>query len=406
MVLNIKAAMAQTTIRNYLQAGDFHRALNACRVILEDARERQDEQSEAIAIIGLAQVHQYIGKFYDARVYADGGLQSAQAIAIPELTTMALNTRASIFFVGNLKFDEAEADYRAALQLAHNNDDKRGIATALAGIAAIYNHAHDYNRAIKYARESFDFAREMPDDFLMATALGIMGNGFVKQGSYEKSLKAFDDALGFCEKYNNKLIEIYLMGNKGFLLTQDVRYFDDGLQLLDQALTAAQDMDCAPHEFALLHMNAITRERVGQDDIALDYYLTMVNRAQTWENRAYEALTFYEIGRMYTRSKEYNESIDNFGHALLISRETMNPFYEAQVESAMGMTYALMHDYESALSHYMAARTLYDALGDDSRTSSLTQTILLTYINRLIDRILRFLGVRQSSVEETSGNDD
>jgi tetratricopeptide (TPR) repeat protein len=237
----------------------------------------------------------------------------------------------------------------------------------------------------------------------------MMGNGFVRLNDYEKALKAFDDALELCEKHNIKFLEGYLKGNKGLLLAQDRRYFDDGVMLLNTALAQIQQIGNAPHEFALLHMNALSREIIGQSEKALDYYGIMLSRAQLWNNRAYEGMTFYEIGRINIHSENYTEAIDNFGQALLLSRETMNPFYEAQIEAALGMTYRLLHDYELALTHYMAARNLYDALDDDTRTSHMTQAILLTYINRIVDRLLRFLGIRRKdnqATDEATENDD
>lgn len=406
MVMNIKATMAQTTIDNFLQVGNLTEALDSCRVILKEAREQHDPQSEAMALIGLAHVHQYLGKFYEARVYADGGLKAAQALDEPELIVMALNASASVCFVGAFKADEAETDYRAALQLAHTHDNKRGIATALAGIAAVFNHAHVPQRAITYAREAFDFARDIENNVLMATTLGIMGNGFMQLGDFEKALKAFDDALELCEQHNIQLLKGYLIGSKGYLLTQDQRYFEEGLELLDHALTFTQNMRCAPHEFTILHMLGLTRMHVGQYDIAQDYYETMLSRAQTWKNRSYEGLAFYELGRLHIQGEHYDEAIANFDQAWLISRETMNPFHEAQTEAALGISYSLKHEYNPALAHYMAARTLYDALDDDARMSDMTRAIVMTYINRIIHGILRFLGLRGEPSEDTPADDD
>ena len=147
MALNLKATMAQTDIDKYILAGDLAAALEVCRTTLKDARDYHDAESETVALIGLARVHQYLGKFQDARIFADGGLKAAQAQAIPELVVQALNMSAYVFFTGSFKVDEAETDYRAALQLAHSNDDTHGIATALTGIAAVFNHAQDHTQS-------------------------------------------------------------------------------------------------------------------------------------------------------------------------------------------------------------------------------------------------------------------
>ena len=124
------------------------------------------------------------------------------------------------------------------------------------------------------------------------------------------------------------------------------------------------------------------------------------------ENRAYEGLAFYELGRLHIQGEHYEEAIASFEQALLISRETMNPFHEAQTEAALGISYSLKHEYNEALSHYMAARTLYDALDDDTRMSDMTRQIILTYINRIVHNILRFLGLRREPNADTATDDE
>lgn len=202
------------------------------------------------------------------------------------------------------------------------------------------------------------------------------------------------------------LLTGYVIANKGLLLTHDHRYFDDGLELLEKALIIAQNIRCATHEFTALFFLGLTRMRVNQFDIAQDYFDTMLNRAQTWKNRAYEGMTFYELGRLHLASLRYNLAIANFDQAWLISRETMNPFYEAQTEAALGYAYSLKHEYQLALKRYIAARTLYDALEDDSRMSDMTRAIVMTYINRFIHGILTFFGLRSDSSDSSSENDD
>ena len=79
----------------------------------------------------------------------------------------------------------------------------------------------------------------------MVTALVIMGNSvthFEKNPQFEKALKAFDDALDICNEHSLDLLRSYVLVNKGLLLTYDHRYFDDGLEMLENALIMAQNM--------------------------------------------------------------------------------------------------------------------------------------------------------------------
>jgi tetratricopeptide (TPR) repeat protein len=121
----------------------------------------------------------------------------------------------------------------------------------------------------------------------------------------------------------------------------------------------------------------------------------MLNRAQEWRARSYEGIAFYQLGLVAAQQEDFDQALEYFSQALVISRETMNPYREAYIEQALGMLCALQHDYDGALNHYASARSLYDALDYGSHTREMTQRLVLTHLNRLLDRLLRFLGLRK-----------
>jgi len=164
--------------------------------------------------------------------------------------------------------------------------------------------------------------------------------------------------------------------------------------MLGRALEMAQEQRSAPQEFSALYQLGNVYAKLGDFDTTRDYYESMLNRAQEWRNRAYESAAFFALGQLGLTENELDDAIADFNEAGIIARETMNPFREAQVEYALGTVYSLKHEYKQAISHYMAARSIYDALDQTRKARNLLTTIVITYLNQLVDRLMRAIGLR------------
>jgi len=383
------------TIDRLLYAAEFNQLIEACKVELLDARKRTDRESEAAALIGLAEAHRFIGKFRDARVYNDGAINYAQEVNARELLARALIVSGSLFMMERYHLDEAETDYRAALNLAHEIQASESVIAALAGIAAVLQEVGNQQRALNYAREVFELARETGAVFYMTIALGIMGSVFAHENQHEKALKTYQDALEICQQNNLKILEGGLIGSIGIIMIETKRYLEEGFLMMQRSIEMAQTIHCIPQEFIALYRMGNTHRLQANYPAAQEFFETMLQKAQIWKNRPYEAISFYELGRLHLYTAAYDEALVNLEQALLINRETMNPFSEAQAETVMGYVCSLQHDYDAALDHYMAARVLYDALDDPSHARAMMQAIVITYISRFFDRILRFFGLRK-----------
>lgn len=391
------ATQLQAKIDTLMQQAAFEDAIQLCKPALRQARQRRDPRAEAVTYLGLAESYQYLGEFKEARLLVDGAIDHAQAADAPELVVQALNLSGSIHMSGTYQTYEAEDDYRAALRLAYDIDDSHGTATALNGIATALNSMGNADRAQRYAREAFELARDIDDSEQMVVALTTIGSALYSNDNYEKAQKCYEDALAISQQADLRLQEGLLIGNLGLLHTQREHEFTQGIEMLEAALDIAQETNCVPHEFLTLYWLGAAWGQQGDYDRAHDCYEQMLNRAQTWRNRAYEATAFYNLGTLHYHEAKFDEAIADYQQAASISRETMNPFHEAQAEQAIAAAYYADRRYDDALQHFMMARTLYDALDNTTKVRSVTVTIIMTYIARLVDKILRWIGIRTDS---------
>ncbi len=381
-------------IDDLLRAAAFQEIIDLCKPILAQARKSSNAPIQALSLVGLSLGHLYLGKFEEARVLVDGALRFARQSHDPELEALALCANGTLHLHATYLYPDAESYYRDALRVAHQAGDGRGTAAALLGVAYSTRNQEMYGRSVGYAREAFELGREIGDLDVQIGALSLLAADLADQNQRERALKAYQDALGISEESGAKFYESDLLGGVGILFAESERYHAEGMEMLARSLELAQERNSAPQEYSALNQLGRAHERRGEYEAAQGYYETMLNRAQEWNNRAYESAAFYALGQVALAQNELDIAVDRFQEAGAIARETMNPFREAQVEYALGTVYSHKRDYKEAISHYMAARSIYDALDQTRRARNLLTTIVITYLNQLLDRLMRALGLR------------
>ncbi len=381
----------RSTIETFIQTAQFDALIETCKIALTDARERSDKATEVISIIGLAQGQKYIGKFKEARILTDGALDFARQLGDEELIAKALISSGDIFLSVTFQSYEAERDYREALNIATRFNDIDLMSEARCGLSAAYHQMDNNQETLKQAREAFDLARDAGNRYRMASALSFVGASATKSQP-EKAMQAFEDAMTIARQDNFRLMELNLTGQIGHLLCREKRYADEGQMMLEKALAMAKDFRSVPHEFTAIYRLGRALEERGSLDLAAQYYGNMLDRAQKWGARSYEGIAFFNLGILAYNRKHFDDAIANFEQSLAIARETKNPFQEAQAEQVIGSCYFKMSDFEQALDHYMAARSIYDSLDNQYMATAVLQRIVIVYFQRFLANIMRWLG--------------
>lgn len=391
--MNQFATEAWKRIQPLHRKAEFEAIIAYCRPTLLDARERNDLETESVTLIGWSQAHFSLGKFYEARLLSDGALRAAREIGSSRLVAIALSNEASIRMRAALQYSEAEADYREVLRLVSDVEAADVVMDALLGMGYALQ-AQGNNAAENYAREAFEQARQFADPLVQASALLLLGQGFERQEQHEKALRAFQDALEFCNDHELHLIRSDVVRSIGRSFTYSTRYRTEGVQIMQQALAMARAQSNVPAEFSALMDLARVYGRLGRTQEAHTVFETVLQRAQRWQARAYEGAVFFEMGTFAYHDLRYDDASAHFEQTRTISREIMNPFTEAQAETWLGDVFRVQNDFDSALDHYANARMLYDSLDATVQVHTLTGRILRVYLQRLLDQVLRFLRIR------------
>lgn len=380
-------------IETFIHKAQFDSLMGKSKAALMDARKHHDKGREALALLGLAQGQKFIGKFKDALLLTNGAINLAQELADEHLKIQALLIRASIHLVGTYQIHEAETDYREALSLAHHLNDVYAMAEAMIGIAATLNHQRLFPSAEEFILEAYRLARELNEQYLIGNALHILGSVYGNTNQIDEALKAFQNAMTIAQTENYRILELALMANIGYVLIVQGRYANEGQQMLEKALRMAREVHSIPDQFVIIFWMGRTAEMRGEMEQAGEHYNTMLIRAQEWQTRTYEGLAFFNLGILAYHRHHYDDALANLNQSLMIARETKNPYQEAQIEQLLGMTSSQLQDWDSTLDHFMAARTLYDALENQHMVNQMMQSILMTYVRRFFAKILSWLGI-------------
>lgn len=392
------------TIETFIQTAQFAALIETCKMALADARERSDTPTEVISIIGLAQGHKYIGKFKEARILVNGALNLARQIHDDELIAKSLIASGDIFLSTTFQSHEAERDYNDAHKIATRLHDVTLMTGALCGLATAYMQMEDNAHTQQYAREAFEMARDAENRYWIGNSLILIGASTAATQP-EKAMQAFEDAMTIARQDNFRLMELRLMGRIGHLLCREKRYVDEGQLMLEKALAMAKDFRSVPDEFIAIRRLGRALEENKSPDRAAQYYGNMLDRAQKWGARSYEGVAFFNLAVLAYNRKHFDDAIANFEQALAIARETKNPSQEAQAEQVIGACYFNMSDFNQALDHYMAARSIYDSLDNQVLANLVLQRIIMVYFQRFFVNILRWFGFRSDEGSNTEDSD-
>jgi tetratricopeptide (TPR) repeat protein len=361
---------------NYLWVtGQLVPMLQLSKKVLAAARTDQQQPVEALALVSLASVHRGIGKFYEARVFAEGAALLAARLGNRE---------------GYFQAHEAESCFEQALTLASDTAYSRGMGAACVGLARCYAALGAHRAASDYAAQALKIARETLDSLLEAQALWMYAHSARHAQQYTLALNALQAARALCEKLSYRLYLPLLDVELGLIAHEDT---GSGVRLIQQAYDMAQDQRHYYAQVSALHAMLDIALRTDHQH-AYRYANELLNLAQRVSSRPHEASAFAAIGAVEAARRQYEQAIEAYHQALSIARSTTNPFQELHALEALGALCAETDDFEAALSHYEAGIRVALAVDDQQKAGSLRRRTLMVRLRRFFVGLLRLLGLR------------
>ena len=178
--------------------GEYPEAQSALEQAVRIGEDHADQRTVATALRFLGDIAINVDADVDrAAELLEGSRVAAQALGDPRVMARTL------LFAGwvpwtRKRYDEAEAEWRHALELAEANGDRWAQVRALTSLSIVRSDLQDFDDATRLIERAQALAEEMGDLFSVAVTS-------VQRGRSEQDLERYEDAIRFIDRG----IEIY-----------------------------------------------------------------------------------------------------------------------------------------------------------------------------------------------------
>lgn len=164
-----------------------------------------------------------LGQYNRAITQWEQSLKNSEGI---DAATIHTNLGSAYRQVG--KLSKAIEHWEQAIQIYRarkDNSSRRLLAAALTDQAQAYNALGQFRQGIKRSLEAIDIAHQNQDRKTEAVAQGALGNGYSIAGNYEQALIAYSSSLKLADAINNRVYIATALNNQANILnTRSKRY--------------------------------------------------------------------------------------------------------------------------------------------------------------------------------------
>jgi adenylate cyclase len=295
------------------------------------------------------------------------GLQMAKRLAVAVPPSL-LHSRGKAYETMG-KFDEAQADLEAALDLAQASGDTHTEWHVLLDLGQLWA-SRDYGPAGEYYQRALERARALSDSAPVARSLNRIGNWHMNIGQPVEALRYHGEALETFRRLDDRtgLAETYdLLGMTSYVVGDMVKsdaYYHQALDLyrelkdahgLATALGAhATNLDYLSETVLI---NAERQSRCEEDGLrALD-----MARDLGW--RAGEAYDLLGLGACLVLRGEYGRSLEYSQASLRLALEIEHHQWMTAAHAGLGALYVDLLAFDQAAEHLDKAQALAEDIG-------------------------------------------
>jgi DNA-binding CsgD family transcriptional regulator/predicted negative regulator of RcsB-dependent stress response len=307
-------------------------------------------------------------------------------------------------------FEQARADYQAALELAQAIGDHQMEWQATLDLGALWS-GHDYIRGGDYFQLALEIARTLDDPSTLAYTQNRVGNWHLNSGRPIEARRHHDEALKIFEAIHDKRgiaqtldlmgIAHYIAGDlvrgtacyeqslslfrelndrQGMInsvtylavrsrFTTEVLDVNSLAQLVPQGemgLQMAREMGWRSAETAVLSCLAQCLGSMGEYGRALELSKTAIEVAEEIQHREWICSASWALGHLYQELFALPEARRQLELALALAREIGSALYVQDVTATLASTYILQNDLdraESILNAVLDSNNLEDTWG-------------------------------------------
>jgi len=263
-------------------------------------------------------------------------------------------------FLGNFK--EAIEYLKQALNKTNEDTDKE-IINYLNNIGVAYKDIGEYKEAIESYERAISISRKHKDIESEATSLSNLGLVYLKRGQYDQSILYNEQALEINVKFGNKHNEGLNLLNIGASYNLLGKY-NTAIEFIEKAIDVAVKLGDKISEGNCYGSLGNAYNGLDKHEKAIEYFELNLKIAHNKNLKQNECTCLCNIGSAYGRMKKFEKSLEYFKNALLIAIEIGDKPNEGICHGNLGNVFLRLNQYEKAIKCFEKALRIAQDIGE------------------------------------------
>jgi predicted ATPase len=248
------------------------------------------------------------------------------------------------------QWEDAEQDYRAALDRAKTLNDWYLIGRSNRRLGQLLMLRGNYNEAKKHLDVAVTCFELADDQIGIAKTYGNLGTFFFRQGSYEAAKSWFAKAIEINRSVQRNTENAAIVANLG-LIFMNQGHYDEGIRWLEEQLdTTERAGDKQGLAVLYTHLGIIYLEK-GSLDSALLCLEKGLALSEELGNKLFMTICIGSIGSVWEKKGDYAKAMQNFERDLVLCKELGDKQGTAIASGLIGDLLSIIGDFERAIEY-------------------------------------------------------
>ena len=306
--------------------GRFAEAEAAYRHALALAEEMADIEATAAIQCALGKLGQLSSQYEMALDWLTEAEKSYTAVGDQHgLVQVAAETGRTLYRQG--LYEQSHARMSAALEMAHYNDDKRGLAQLYNNLAVLAFAQADMPTAQKHGQAAFALRRELGDKWGMAASLNNLGIIPWVLGDLTAAQELFAESLALKRQMGDKVGMANSLHNLG-AVAYETHDYPTAQQFFEETLALRREIEDKVGLTHTLHSLGLLACDQGDLSLARAWHSEGLALAQAIGATPSIALELFGLGRVALMDAVANPTPDHIAEANRLLRESLLLRYE------------------------------------------------------------------------------
>jgi tetratricopeptide (TPR) repeat protein len=265
--------------------------------------------------------------------------------------------------------ESAIEQYVKSMSIAKHDKDETLRASVNANFGTLYLEAGNLKKSAKYFADSAKIARKIPNKDIEAMSLGNLGILRLIEGDEQSAKELTEKALKLAEEGGDLLTLAHILCKISNVLENNGK-FEDALKYNVRALEIFHKSGNKYSEASTLGSIGNIFWYLGNKIQAFTYYKKALVMARELGDRGGEGIYLANIALVlmdYQQAEAKAEAVALFKQAIIISRETHNPYSECEQLGNLSGLYQDLKNYKMSFDCLSKALDISRRIGNKSR---------------------------------------